>query len=45
MAVATDRLAFRTAADQMFSRSAGAALVGGNAVRVLRDATDNYPAW
>src|SRR6187399_1014156 len=45
MAVATDRLAFRTAADQMFSRSAGAALVGGNAVRVLRDATENYPAW
>jgi cardiolipin synthase len=40
-----DRLAFRTAADQMFSRSAGAPLVSGNAVRVLRDATENYPAW
>ena len=29
----------------MFSRAAGAPLVGGNAVRVLRDAAENYPAW
>ena len=35
----------RTAADQTFSRTAGAPLVSGNAVRVLRDATENYPAW
>jgi cardiolipin synthase len=35
----------RTAADQTFSRTAGAPLVGGNAVRVLRDAAENYPAW
>jgi cardiolipin synthase len=32
-------------ADQVFSRTAGAPLVGGNATRVLRDATENYPAW
>lgn len=31
--------------DQAFSRSAGAPLVGGNAVRLLRDSTENYPAW
>jgi len=35
----------RSAADQAFSRTAGAPLVGGNAVRVLRDATENYPVW
>jgi phosphatidylserine/phosphatidylglycerophosphate/cardiolipin synthase-like enzyme len=35
----------RTAAEQTFSRTAGAPLVGGNAVRVLRDAAENYPAW
>lgn len=32
-------------ADQVFSRTAGAPLVEGNAARVLRDATENYPAW
>ncbi len=32
-------------ADQAFSRAAGAPLVAGNAVRVLRDAAENYPAW
>jgi cardiolipin synthase A/B len=32
-------------ADQAFSRSAGAPLVAGNAVRVLRDAAENYPLW
>jgi cardiolipin synthase len=29
----------------MFSRAAGAPLVGGNSVTILRDATENYPAW
>jgi cardiolipin synthase A/B len=32
-------------ADQAFSRSAGAPLIAGNAVRVLRDAAENYPVW
>lgn len=32
-------------ADQAFSRAAGAPLVAGNSVRVLRDAVENYPAW
>lgn len=35
----------RQFAEQMFARAAGAPLVGGNAVRVLRDAGGNYPAW
>ncbi len=35
----------RALADQAFSRAAGAPLVGGNQVRLLRDATENYPAW
>jgi cardiolipin synthase len=35
----------RQFAEQMFARAAGAPLVGGNAVRVLRDAGENYPAW
>jgi len=35
----------RLAAEGMLSRAAGAALRGGNAVRLLRDATENYPAW
>ena len=35
----------RTLADQAFSRAAGAPLVVGNAVRLLCDAADNYPAW
>lgn len=42
---ALDLQALRGAADQAFSRTAGAPLVGGNAVRILRDATENYPAW
>ncbi|RIL01458.1 MAG: cardiolipin synthase B [Proteobacteria bacterium] len=29
----------------MFSRAAGAPLTAGNAVRLLEDARDNYPAW
>jgi phosphatidylserine/phosphatidylglycerophosphate/cardiolipin synthase-like enzyme len=35
----------RTLADQAFSRAAGAPLIAGNRVRVLTDATENYPAW
>jgi cardiolipin synthase len=35
----------RALADQAFSRAAGAALIGGNRVRLLRDARENYPAW
>jgi cardiolipin synthase A/B len=35
----------RMLADQVFSRTAGASLVFGNRVRLLKDATDNYPAW
>jgi cardiolipin synthase A/B len=37
--------AFRPLADQAFSRAAGAPLVHGNAVRLLKDAAENYPAW
>ncbi len=35
----------REMADQAFNRAAGAPLVAGNRVRVLRDAAENYPAW
>jgi cardiolipin synthase len=35
----------RTLANQAFSRAAGAPLVGGNTVRLLKDARENYPAW
>jgi cardiolipin synthase len=31
--------------EQAFSRAAGAPLVTGNSVRLLRDAAENYPAW
>jgi cardiolipin synthase len=37
--------AFRTLDEQVFARTAGAPLVRGNAVRLLRDAAENYPAW
>lgn len=40
-----DRAALQQLADQAFSRAAGAPLVGGNHVVVLRDAAENYPAW
>jgi len=40
-----DRAALRAAADRALSRTAGAPLVAGNDVRVLRDAAENYPAW
>lgn len=35
----------RLLADQAFSRSAGAPLKGGNAVTLLYDSADNFPAW
>src|SRR5262245_61146784 len=35
----------RALADQAFSRAAGAPLVPGNAIRLLKDASQNYPAW
>lgn len=35
----------RLLADQAFSRAAGAPLVPGNEIRLLRDAAENYPAW
>jgi cardiolipin synthase A/B len=35
----------RALADQAFSRAAGAPLIPGNHVKLLRDARENYPAW
>ena len=35
----------RALADQAFSRAAGAPLIGGNQVRLLKNAGENYPAW
>jgi len=35
----------RLLADQAFARAAGAPLVHGNALRILCDAAENYPAW
>jgi cardiolipin synthase A/B len=35
----------RVLAEQAFSRAAGAPLVAGNRVRLLKDAQENYPAW
>jgi cardiolipin synthase len=32
-------------ADQAFARTAGAPLVPGNAIRLLKDGCENYPAW
>jgi cardiolipin synthase len=37
--------AARALADQAFARAAGAPLVPGNTVRILKDARENYPAW
>jgi len=34
-----------TLPDQAFTRAAGAPLVAGNGVRLLKDAAENYPAW
>ena len=38
-------LSQRRLAEQALSRAAGAPLVPGNRVRLLRDARENYPAW
>ncbi len=35
----------RGLAEQAFSRASGAPLLGGNSVRLLIDAAQNYPAW
>src|SRR5512146_2445865 len=35
----------RRLAEQAFSRAAGAPLVAGNSVRILKNAAGNYPAW
>ena len=35
----------RVLANQAFTRAAGAPLVDGNQVRLLKDARENYPAW
>ncbi|MEP7361351.1 MAG: cardiolipin synthase B, partial [Chloroflexota bacterium] len=35
----------RALADLTFSRTAGAPLVPGNTVRILKDGKENYPAW
>jgi len=32
-------------ANQAFSRAAGASLISGNGIRLLKDARENYPAW
>ena len=40
-----DLQGLRAQADLVFRRSAGAPLIAGNHVRVLRDAAENYPAW
>jgi cardiolipin synthase len=39
------RLTWREHGDQMFSRAAGAPLIGGNRVELLIDARENYPRW
>ena len=35
----------RDFATRAFSRAAGAPLIAGNRLRLLKDATENYPAW
>ena len=35
----------RIVAEQLLSRASGAAAVDGNAIDLLRDGTQNYPAW
>lgn len=37
--------AVRELADRAFSRAAGAPLIEGNQVKLLKDAVENYPAW
>ncbi|HEY5910689.1 MAG TPA: phospholipase D-like domain-containing protein, partial [Verrucomicrobiae bacterium] len=38
-------LSARVITDQALARAAGAPLIDGNSVRLLRDARENYPAW
>jgi cardiolipin synthase A/B len=38
-------LEYRELAGRALSRAAGAPLIGGNSVRLLKDARENYPAW
>ncbi len=45
LAIARDRPVDDVFLDRAFTRAAGAPLVAGNGVRVLRNAADNYPAW
>ena len=40
-----DTAPLRLLAEQAFSRAAGAPLIPGNDVRLLKDAEENYPAW
>jgi cardiolipin synthase len=35
----------RDALDRAFSRAAGTPSIGGNTIRLLRNAAENYPAW
>jgi len=40
-----DVMHFNAFTDQAMTRASGAPLIHGNGVRLLRDATENYPAW
>ena len=42
---ATSMLGMRPLADRAFERTAGAQLVAGNQVGILKDAAENFPAW
>src|SRR6185295_5323209 len=42
---ADDLPSIRQLADQLFSRASGAPLREGNLVALLKDASENYPAW
>lgn len=39
------RAELRALADQAFARAAGAPLIAGNGIALLRNAAENYPAW
>ncbi len=40
-----ERAELRALADQAFSRAAGAPLITGNGIALLRNGAENYPAW
>ena len=42
---ASNLLTVREWANQVFSRASGAPLREGNQVTLLKDASENYPAW